>query len=41
VTSVQLRMLEEGSTADSAPMKEIFGIEPIRFREGIKRDLSC
>lgn len=41
VTSVQLRMLEEGSTADSVPMEQIFGIDPIRFRNGIKRDLSC
>jgi len=41
VTPIQLRMLEEGSTADSERMKEIFDIEPIRFRDGIKRDLSC
>ena len=40
VTLVQLRMLEEGSTADSAPMKSIFGIEPIGFRDAMRRDLS-
>ncbi|HWC16878.1 MAG TPA: complex I NDUFA9 subunit family protein [Terriglobales bacterium] len=39
VTSVQLRMLEEGSTADPGPMKKIFGIEPIGFRAGLRRDL--
>lgn len=41
VTRVQLRMLEEGSTADPGAMKEIFEIAPIRFRDGIKRDLGC
>ena len=40
VTQVQLRMLEEGSTADSATMKSIFGIEPIGFRDALRRDLS-
>ena len=39
VTKIQLRMLEEGSTADPEPMKRIFGIEPVRFREGVRRDL--
>ena len=32
VTSVQLRMMEEGSTADPEPMKRIFNIHPIAFR---------
>lgn len=41
VTLVQLRMLEEGSTADPEPMQRIFRIQPIGFREGIKRDLNC
>ena len=41
VTSVQLRMLEEGSIADPEAMQRIFKIQPIRFREGIRRDLGC
>ena len=40
VTSVQLQMLEEGSTADPAPMKRIFRIEPTGFREGLKHQLD-
>lgn len=36
VTSVQIRMLQEGSTADPEPMKRIFHIEPIGFREGLR-----
>jgi len=40
VTSVQLRMLEEGSTADAGAMKRIFGIEPAGFREGLRRYLA-
>lgn len=40
VTQVQLRMLTEGSTADPAPMKGIFGIEPIAFRAGLRKYLS-
>ena len=40
ITPVQLRMLEEGSTADSAPMSAIFGIKPLPFRATIRRDLS-
>lgn len=32
VTSAQIRMLQEGSTADPEPMKRIFQIEPISFR---------
>ena len=39
VTSVQLRMMEEGSTADPAPMKRIFDIEPEGFRAGLHRYL--
>ena len=41
VTSVQLRMLEEGSTADPGPMKQVFGIDPIAFRAGLRRDLTA
>lgn len=41
VTLVQLRMLEEGSTADPGLMEQIFQVQPMRFRDGIKRDLSC
>ena len=41
VTLVQLRMLEEGSTADSALMEQIFQLQPMRFRDEIRRDLSC
>jgi len=40
VTPVQLRMLEEGSTADSAAMSGIFGIKPLPFRATIRRDVS-
>src|SRR5579884_3340704 len=32
VTTDQLRMLQEGSTADPGPMKRIFHIEPLGFR---------
>lgn len=39
VTAVQLRMMEEGSTADPEPMKRIFHIEPEQFREGLRRYL--
>jgi uncharacterized protein YbjT (DUF2867 family) len=39
VTSVQIRMLQEGSTADPEPMKRIFHIEPIGFREGLRASL--
>lgn len=35
VTSVQLRMMEDGSTADPTPMKRIFHIEPEGFRAGL------
>lgn len=41
VTLVQLRMLEEGSTADPEPMQRVFRIQPIGFRDGVKRDLNC
>ena len=39
VTSVQLRMMQEGSTADPEPMQRIFGITPIAFREGLRNPL--
>lgn len=39
VTAVQIRMLEEGSTADPEPMTRIFGIEPIAFRAGLRKYL--
>ena len=35
VTSVQLRMMEEGSTADPEPMKRIFNTQPESFRAGL------
>jgi uncharacterized protein YbjT (DUF2867 family) len=40
VTSVQLRMMEEGSTADPDPMMRIFHIRPEGFRAGLCRYLS-
>ena len=40
VSSVQLRMMEEGSTADSTPMKRIFHIEPQAFRAGLHKYLG-
>jgi hypothetical protein len=36
VTPAQIRMLQEGSTADPGPMREIFGISPVGFREGLQ-----
>jgi uncharacterized protein YbjT (DUF2867 family) len=39
VTTDQLRMLREGSTADPEPMKRIFHLNPIGFREGLKKYL--
>jgi uncharacterized protein YbjT (DUF2867 family) len=40
VTSVQIRMLQEGSIADHpGPMMSIFGIQPVGFREGLRRYL--
>jgi len=41
VTLDQLRMLEEGSTADPAMMQQVFGITSLGFREAIRRDLAC
>ena len=35
VTSVQLRMMEEGSTADPSRMRDIFHIQPQSFRAGL------
>jgi uncharacterized protein YbjT (DUF2867 family) len=35
VTIDQLRMLEEGSTADPEKMMRIFGISPVKFSEGL------
>ena len=40
VTSVQLRMMEEGSTADPEPMQRIFNINPIAFRAGLRNPLQ-
>jgi NADH dehydrogenase len=39
VTSVQLRMMEEGSTADPAPMIRIFGIQSTGFRQALRKYL--
>ncbi len=39
VTIDQLRMLEEGSTADPERMMRIFGILPVKFSEGLGRYL--
>lgn len=36
VTSVQLKMMEEGSTADPEPMIRIFGIQPVGFRRALQ-----
>ncbi|HEV3317100.1 MAG TPA: complex I NDUFA9 subunit family protein [Candidatus Angelobacter sp.] len=41
VTLGQLRMLKEGSTCDIGPMKRIFGLTPIGFREGLRTYLSA
>jgi uncharacterized protein YbjT (DUF2867 family) len=40
VTSVQLRMMEEGSTADPSAMKGIFHIAPQGFRAGLQDYLT-
>lgn len=40
VTAVQIRMLEEGSTADPEAMRRIFRIEPIGFRAGLREYLK-
>jgi NADH dehydrogenase len=37
VTTGQLRMLQEGSTCDVLRMKQIFGLNPIGFRDGLRR----
>ncbi len=37
VTTDQLRMLQEGSTADPRPMFETFTVNPIGFRAGLNR----
>lgn len=39
VTTGQLRMLREGSTADPGPMLATFKVNPVRFREGLNRYL--
>ncbi len=39
VTTDQLRMLREGSTADPRPMMEAFDLQPVGFREGLKKYL--
>jgi NADH dehydrogenase len=39
VTTDQLRMLREGSTADPGPMREIFQVNPVGFREGLNKYL--
>ena len=40
VTIDQLRMLEEGSVADGAQMRETFNITPAGFREALKDDFG-
>lgn len=39
VTTDQLRMMREGSTADPRPMLEVFQLNPIGFREGLNKYL--
>lgn len=39
ITSVQIRMLEEGSTADPEPMMTVFGFRPTGFKEGLRKYL--
>ncbi len=39
VTTDQLRMLREGSTADPGPMMQVFQLNPIGFREGLTKYL--
>ena len=36
VTTGQLKMLREGSTCDPRPMMQIFSMQPVAFREGLK-----
>ena len=40
VTPGQVRMLKEGSTCDIEPMKRIFGLTPIGFRERLRTYLT-
>ena len=40
VTADQLRMLREGSTCDIGPMKQILGVEPRGFGEGLSTYLA-
>lgn len=37
----QIRMLQEDNVGDPNPACQLFGIEPVRFREGIRRFLSA
>lgn len=39
VTSIQIRMLQEGSTADPGPMMSVFGFQPTGFRNGLRKYL--
>ncbi len=39
VTTDQLRMLREGSTADPTPMLQTFNLRPVGFREGLNKYL--
>jgi uncharacterized protein YbjT (DUF2867 family) len=39
VTTDQLRMLQEGSTCDTGPMRRIFGVEGVRFYTGLTQYL--
>jgi uncharacterized protein YbjT (DUF2867 family) len=39
VTTDQLRMLREGSTADPGPMLETFKLKPVTFQEGLRKYL--
>jgi NADH dehydrogenase len=39
ITTDQLRMLREGSTASPAPMLDTFNLQPVGFREGLRQYL--
>ena len=39
VTTDQLRMLREGSTGDPRPMRQIFQVNPVGFRDGLNKYL--
>lgn len=41
VTPDQLRMLKEGSTADPEPMKRVFHLNPVSFRDGLNKYLCA